>query len=153
MNLFVFFRRVETYVYFELTVPFKAYSEILVFKMLIRFVTHNAKHLSVLLPTTRKSVPCCGLQCPLFFRILGNNAEKCSIFSSCVFFRFVTQNAIIFLLCEPRCQKWSALLPTPRGKWTATMQKNVRFKYRHAFKYLQKLETIGEFTLGFQSGA
>jgi hypothetical protein len=36
------------------------------------------------------------LQLPSFFRILGDNAENCSNFSSCVFFRVVAHNVYNF---------------------------------------------------------
>jgi hypothetical protein len=44
----------------------------------------------------KKNVPGYYLQCRLlvfFSRVVGNNVEKCSNFSSCVFFRIVTHNA------------------------------------------------------------
>jgi hypothetical protein len=59
-------------------------------------VAYNAEHFSALLPTTQKNVPRCCLQRLSFFRVVGNNAEKCSNFSSCVFFRVVADNADYF---------------------------------------------------------
>jgi hypothetical protein len=57
-------------------------------------VAYNAEHFSALLPTTQKNVPRCCLQCQSFFRVVA--AEKCSNFSSCVFFRVVADNADYF---------------------------------------------------------
>jgi hypothetical protein len=65
-------------------------------------VAYNAEHFSVLLPTTQKNVPRCCLQRQSFFRVVGNNAEKCSNFSSCVFFRVVADNADFFPRCRPQ---------------------------------------------------
>jgi hypothetical protein len=59
-------------------------------------VAYNAEQFSALLPTTQKNVPHCCLQRQSFFRVEGNNAEKCSNFSSCVFFRVVADNANYF---------------------------------------------------------
>ncbi len=56
-------------------------------------VANNADYFSALLPTTRKNVPLVAYISHLFFCVLGNNVEKCSNFSSCVFFSVVTHNA------------------------------------------------------------
>jgi hypothetical protein len=57
---------------------------------------YNPEHFSALLLTTQKNVPHCFLQHRSFFRVVGNNMEKCSNFSSCVFFHVVAHNADYF---------------------------------------------------------
>jgi hypothetical protein len=59
-------------------------------------VAYNAKHFSALLPTAQKNGPRCCLQRHSFYRVVGNNAEKSSNFSSCVFFRVVADNPDYF---------------------------------------------------------
>ncbi len=88
-------------------------------------VVYNAAHFSALSPTTQKNVPRCCLQCRSFFCVVGNNAEKCSNFSSCVFFRVVAHNTNNFSALRQQhrkiiyvgaynMEKWSALLTTTR---------------------------------------
>jgi hypothetical protein len=95
-----------------------------------RIVAYNAEHFSALLPTMQKNVPLCCLLRRSFFHIVGNNAEKCSNFSSCVFFRVVAHNALFFCAVDHSMEILSALLPNVEklSALLATMQKNVRIK-------------------------
>jgi hypothetical protein len=94
-----------------------------------RVVAYTAKNFSALLPTTQENVPRCCLQRRSFFRIVGNNTEKCSNFSSCMFFCVV-----------PTTWKNGQRCWQQRGKMLE-------------FNYLHEFETVCEFTLGFQSMA
>jgi hypothetical protein len=116
-------------------------------------VAYNAEHFSALLPTMQKNVPRCCLQRQSFFRVVGNNAEKCSNFSSCVFFRVVADNAdyfFFFHVVDHSMEKLSALLPTTWKNDQRCWQKR---RKTFEFGYLHECETISEFTLGCQSGA
>jgi hypothetical protein len=88
-------------------------------------VAHNTEHFSALLPTTRKNVQRCCLQLWSFFRVVGNNAENSSNFSSCVFF-------LVYCL---HCGKLVGVVGNNVEKWS---------KFN--------ISTNCEFTLGFQSG-
>ncbi len=91
-------------------------------------VAYNAEHFSALLPTTQKNVPRCCLQRKSLFRIVGNNAEKCSNFSWCVFFRVVADNADYFPRCRPQHGKIIWVVAYNVEKWLvllAVTQKNV----------------------------
>jgi hypothetical protein len=82
-----------------------------------------------LLPTVHKNVPCCCLQRRSFFRIVGNNAEKCSNFSSCVFFPLIANNADYFSALWTTAQKNYLRCCLQHGKMVrvlGTTQENVR---------------------------
>jgi hypothetical protein len=113
-------------------------------------VAYNAEHFSALLPTMQKNFPSlCLLRRP-FFHVIGNNAEKCSDFSSCVFFRVVAHNALSFRVVDHSMEILSALLPTTwKNGQRCWQQRRTMFE----FDYFHEFETICEFTLGFQSGA
>jgi hypothetical protein len=107
--------------YFRYTFPLKVErgsQNMLHSSVLWRFfclLARNTKHFSELLPTMRKNVPYCCLQCQSFFCVVDNNAENCSNFNSCVFFRIVAHNTNNFSALRPPAPKkknLSALLPT-----------------------------------------
>ena len=87
-------------------------------------VAYNAEHFSALLPTTQKNVPRCCLQRQSFFRVVGNNAEKCSNFSSCVFFRVVADNADYFSALQTTAQKNYLRCCLQRGKMISVVGNN-----------------------------
>jgi hypothetical protein len=88
-------------------------------------VALNAEHFSAMLPAMQKNVPFGCLQLLSLLRLVGNCEEKCYNFS-------------LLYVCFP------ALLPTTPIIFPRKIIK---------FEYLHELETICEFTLGFQSGA
>ena len=87
-------------------------------------VAYNAEHFSALLPTTQKNVPRCCLQRQSFFRVVGNNAEKCSNFSSCVFFRVVADNADYFSALQTTAWKNYLRCCLQRGKMISVVGNN-----------------------------
>jgi hypothetical protein len=94
-------------------------------------VAYNAEHFSALLPTTQKNVPRYYLQRQSFFRIVGNNAEKCFNFSSCVFFGVVADNTDYFSPFGPQYRKIICAVAYNVEKWSvllATTRKNVRIQ-------------------------
>jgi hypothetical protein len=77
------------------------------------------------LSTMRRNVPHCCLRHQPFFHIVGNNAEECSYFSSCV----LLTTLITFLRCGPRCGKRIGIVAFTVAKWSAllvTTPKNVQ---------------------------
>ena len=87
-------------------------------------VAYNAEHFSALLPTTQKNVTRCCLQRQSFFRVVGNNAEKCSNFSSCVFFRVVADNADYFSALQTTAWKNYLRCCLQRGKMISVVGNN-----------------------------
>ncbi len=94
-----------------------------------RVVVHKAEHFFALLPTTWKNVPRCCLQCQQFFRVVGNHAENCSNFSSCVFFHVVVHNVDNFFAlwttawkndqrCYLHCGKMVGIIGNNAEKWS-----------------------------------
>ncbi len=88
-------------------------------------VAYNAKHFSALLPTTQKKVPRCCLQRQSFFRVVGNNTEKCSNFSLCVFFYIVADNAVYFSALYTATRKNYLCCCLQYGKMVSIVGNNV----------------------------
>jgi hypothetical protein len=82
------------------------------------------------MPTAQNNVPRCCLQRRSFFCVLGNNAEKCSIISSCVFFRVVDIYADFFPRCRPQHRKIICVVVHNMEKWPALLAtKTFEFDY------------------------
>ncbi len=109
---------------------------------------YNAEHFFAFLPTAQKIIPHCCLQQRKFFRVVGNNAEKCS--NLMCFSTLLPKTQIIFPRCGPQHRKIICVVAHNVEKRSAlftTTHKNVEFNH------LNKFKSICEFTLGFQSGA
>jgi hypothetical protein len=66
---------------------------------------HKAERFSALLPTMQKNILGCCLRCQSFFRVVGNNEENRSNFSSCWFSSVVAYNASNFSALRTTAQK------------------------------------------------
>jgi hypothetical protein len=134
--LYYFIRGIVMSVYFEFTVPLKAYNEVLIFLN----INPCCSNYSTLLPTKPETFWCCCSQHRKIIIVVAYNADH---FSSLL--PTMRKSTLISVhVC------FSVLLPTQRKNyWRCWQQRRKMFDFKH----IHEFETICEFTLGFQSGA